>query len=221
MLDVIGAGFGRTGTLSLKVALEQLGFGPCEHMQSLKGDHERIALWRRALAGSPMDWDEVFAGYRSSVDWPGTCFWDELADHFGDGKVVLTVRDPDAWYTSVRATIHTVQTTDVPGRDEFKDLDALVQESVWERTFGGRFDDRDHAIEVFDRHNAEVRRAIAPDRLLVFDVAQGWAPLCEFLDVAVPGTPFPHHNSRADFIAMVDKDNQTAPGPPDLGSTRR
>ncbi|WP_034483352.1 sulfotransferase family protein [Actinomadura oligospora] len=204
MLDVIGAGFGRTGTLSLKMALERLGFGPCEHMLSLPGDHERIALWRRALAGGPVDWDELFAGYRSAVDWPTICFWQELAGHFSEAKVILTVRAPDKWYESARATLRVPPSWSAPP-DEFRDLHALIQESVWEATFGGRFDDRDHAIKVFTEHNARVRRAIAPDRLLVLDVRQGWGPLCEFLDAPVPDTPFPHHNTRADFIAMIEE----------------
>lgn len=211
MLDVIGAGFGRTGTLTLKSALERLGFGPCEHMKVILGDHERTALWRRAVAGGPMDWDAFFAGYRASVDFPGACFWRELADHFQRARVILTVRDPEDWYASTRNTIYAIDS--LPPSPALADGRALAQEAIWDGVFGGRFEDRDHAIEVFNEHNAEVRRTIAPDRLLEFDVAEGWPPLCAFLDVPVPDVPFPHHNTRADFIELMKEHPNYTPNP--------
>ena len=199
MLDVIGAGFGRTGTLSLKAALERLGFGPCHHMMTLLGDDRQVALWRRVLADEPADWDEVFAGFRSTVDWPGACYWREIADHYPGGKVILTVRDPDAWYASTRSTIYTSATAPGP----LPPAATVPRQAVWEGVFGGRFTDREYAIGLFEEHNATVRREIAAERLLVFDVAQGWRPLCAFLDVPVPDEPFPHLNSRTDYADTI------------------
>jgi hypothetical protein len=186
LLDVIGAGFGRTGTLSLKSALERLGFGPCHHMVELIENAEQISRWRRLADGETPEWDAVFRGYRSTADWPSVRFWRETTDHFPQAKVILTVRDPRRWYESVAQTIHQAEA----------DL-------LWVGEFDGRFEDMDHAIEVFNEHNEAVRREISPDRLLVFEVAQGWEPLCAFLGVPVPDEPFPRTNDRQEFADRV------------------
>jgi hypothetical protein len=224
-LRVIGAGLGRTGTLSLKAALERLGFGPCEHMGNVFDRPERFALWAEALdrkaAGRPIDWAPLFAAYGATTDWPGAFFWRELAAAHPEAKVVLSVRDPDRWYDSVRRTIYRTRGLLGPapvarGLGAAAPLvpyapDALrvADRAIWDGTFGGRFGDRRHALAVFAAHSATVRRAIAPERLLVFDVRQGWAPLCAFLNVAVPAEPFPHLNDRAAFGRRVGR--QTAP----------
>lgn len=195
MLDVIGAGFGRTGTLSLKLALERLGFGPCHHMRELVDDPEQVALWARVARGETTDWDEIYRGYRSTVDWPGARYWRELTAHFPRAKVILTVRDPQRWYESVEGSIYRGVTMPVqdPAVAAMRDV---VQRLVWDGEFGGRFADVDHAIEVFDDHNDAVRREIPADRLLEFEVREGWGPLCAFLGVPVPDEPFPHVNDR-------------------------
>jgi hypothetical protein len=198
-MDVIGAGFGRTGTLSLKVALEQLGFGPCMHMIPLLQDPETSALISKAVEGDVESLDVALDGYRATVDWPMAYFWRDLAERFPAAKVILTVRDPQKWYDSADKTIHAAATA---GRDSgFLDQDVMrmVDGTVWDGTFGGRFADREHAIEVFEQHNAQVRREIPADRLLVFEVAQGWEPLCSFLGVPVPETPFPRLNDSVAF----------------------
>lgn len=202
-LSVIGAGLGRTGTMSLKLALEQLGVGPCYHMVELFGHPERPAYWLDAMAGRPVDWETVFDGYASTVDWPSVTFYKALADHYPDAKVILTLRDPDEWFESTQATIlgpAFPKAADTPWA-------AMVHKLV-----GGAFDDciddRAHVIAAFHRHNAEVRRTIAPERLLVYEAAQGWGPLCEFLGLPIPATPMPTSNSRQEFIARL------ANGPP-------
>jgi hypothetical protein len=198
-MDVIGAGFGRTGTLSLKVALEQLGFGPCMHMIPLLQDPETSALIRTAVDGDIDTLDVALEGHRSTVDWPMTYFWRALADRHPAAKVILTVRDPEKWYDSADKTIHAAANAGRASGFLHEDVMGMVDGTVWQGTFGGRFADRAHAIRVFEEHNARVQREIPADRLLVFEVAQGWQPLCSFLGVPVPETPFPRLNDTAAF----------------------
>ena len=194
-LRVIGAGFGRTGTLSLREALVRLGLGPCDHMRENFEHPERFALWdealRRKTAGEPIDWRPLLDGFRAIVDWPGAYFWEELTAAHPEAKVVLTVRDPERWYDSIQATIFSLP-------DE--QSSALVRDIVSSRTFNDRLSDRAYCQGVFTQHNDAVRATIAPDRLLVFDVKQGWEPLCAFLGVPVPADePFPRVNEAASF----------------------
>jgi hypothetical protein len=194
-LSVIGAGFGRTGTMSLKLALEQLGFGPCYHMIEVFKSPQAPGYWEAAADGRPVDWEQVFAGYRSTVDWPSATFWRELAEAYPQAKVILTLRDPEAWYASTQATIF---------NRSFDDPD-----NPWERMimkvvgdlFRRDLHDKARLIEVFERHNEAVRQAIAPDRLLVYEVAEGWEPLCAFLGATVPDGPMPKVNSTEEFLA--------------------
>ena len=198
-MDVIGAGFGRTGTLSLKVALEQLGFGPCMHMIPLLQDPGTSALIRKAAGGDVDSLDVALEGCRSTVDWPMAYFWRELADRHPAAKVILTVRDPRKWYDSADRTIHAAANHGRESGGLDPDVMGMVDATVWDGTFGGRFADRDTAIKIFEEHNARVRRAIPAERLLVFEVAEGWEPLCSFLEVPVPETPFPRLNDTVAF----------------------
>ena len=165
-MHVIGVGVGRTGTLSLKAALDRLGFGPCFHMRNVLDYPERLPLWEAAAAGSAVDWDEVFAGYESSVDWPGAAFWRELTAYYSDAKVILTVRDPERWYDSVRETIYQLfgGGTESPLAEEalqripgIATMHAFNRKLVWDGPFlQGRFDDpseeeRDDAPSSNDR----------------------------------------------------------------------
>ena len=206
-MNIIGAGFGRTGTASLKAALDYLGFGPCYHMYELLAEPERVRDWTRAMDGERVNWDQVFAGYESTVDWPGCAFWRELVAEYPDAKVILTERDPDRWYESTYNTIYQIATSEPDGEDTTMDLlRPAIRRMIWDGTFGGHFPDREHAIKVFTRHNAEVRRAVPADRLLVFRVSDGWRPLCDFLGVEVPPEDFPHVNdtgSRPELIAQI------------------
>src|SRR5436190_6649819 len=190
-MRVIGAGFGRTGTLSLKRALEDLGFGPTYHMQEVMRRPSHISRWLRYARTGDADWDELFAGFGSGVDYPVSCVWEELASHYPDAKVLLTVRDPQQWWASTASTIYLFRTAFpawvlrlVPMTQEWVEM---TDRFVWDGIFGGRFADRDHAVAVFEQHIEHVRASCAPERLLVFDVAEGWEPLCAFLDVPVPG----------------------------------
>ena len=210
-LKVVGAGFGRTGTLSLKTALEKLGFGPCYHMAEVFPRPEHVAMWHGLAFGHAMDWDELFGGFRSTVDWPAARWWREIAAHYPDAKVLLSVRDPEAWYKSVIDTIYQPMKLPAPnGAPEIVRLQSeMIRKSVLAETFDNRFEDKAHAIDVFKRHNQEVRDTIEPVRLLVFDVREGWAPLCRFLEVPVPDGPFPRLNDTATTQAMIRMMNES------------
>jgi hypothetical protein len=200
-LEIIGAGFGRTGTLSLKTALEQLGFSPCHHMQEVMTSREQVDHWHDACEGGKPDWDLVFRRYRAACDWPSSAYWEELCDHFSDAKVILTVRDPRRWYQSTAETIYPISTR-LPrwllwAIPRLRRWQQMVIATIWEGTFDGRFEDEDHAVRVFEENSERARRVVAPDRLLVFDARDGWEPLCAFLGVPVPEGPYPHVNEAA------------------------
>lgn len=200
-LRVIGSGFGRTGTKSTKDALEQLGFAPCHHMYEVVAHPEQVAHWQAVAAGEPVDWSEVFAGYAAQVDWPGAHVWRELSVAFPDARVVHTVRPEETWYKSFSRTIGKLFSTyrQMPLPPHIRDMMDATMDMVGRKTFGGDMGDRETALAAYRLRTEQVRAAIAPERLLVFDVAEGWEPLCRFLGVRVPDTDFPHRNLRADF----------------------
>jgi hypothetical protein len=203
-LDVIGAGFGRTGTMSLKLALEQLGFAPCYHMVEVFEHPEHAPVWHDAAEGKPTDWHGLLGPYRAAVDWPVCHFWRELAEAFPDAKFLLTERDPESWYRSMSQTIfefmrHRSEMIADPVRGPQARMSRLIVE---EKTFAGHTD-HDYTIAVYKAHNEAVKRGLPPERLLVYDVGQGWQPLCEFLGVAVPDAPFPRTNSSDEFRARI------------------
>jgi hypothetical protein len=204
-LDVIGSGFGRTGPKSLKAALERLGFGPCHHMHEILVNPGQVAHWQRLADGNPMDWDAVFAGYRSQVDWPGAHVWRELAAAYPQAKVVHSVRPPELWWASFEKTIGKLMARyqDIPMPPHVHDMLQAWHRFAGQQTFGGDLTDREGALAAYARRTEDVRAALPTNRLLVFDVAEGWAPLCAFLQVDIPEEPFPHHNLRADFWEVL------------------
>ena len=206
-MKIIGAGFGRTGTTSLKAALETLGFGPSYRLDEVFKHPEQVAFWEAARRGERVDWEGFFSGYGVAVDWPAFSFYGELMEAFPAAPAILTVRDPERWYESVRSTIYAIHKRSAgpaPVRLAFAlaglfapavtGIARLADAILWDGLFDGRFEDRSYAIEMFHRHNEEVRRRVPPERLLVYDVKEGWAPLCDFLGVEVPDEPFPHLN---------------------------
>ncbi|WP_433236187.1 sulfotransferase family protein [Streptosporangium sp. CA-135522] len=210
-MRVIGAGFGRTGTLSLKTALERLGFGPCHHMTEVIEHPGQIRQWLALAEGRPVNWDDLLGGYDSCVDWPSAAYWNELAEHYPEAKVILTVRDPERWLASMNATIFKQRERGarVSGRvmsgfssllgTDFALFTKMTRLTVEERVFGGHGDDPEEALKTFRAHVEKVVATIPPQRLLRFEVRQGWKPLCEFLEVPVPDEPFPRVNDTADF----------------------
>lgn len=211
-MKVIGAGFGRTGTTSLKAALEELGFGPSYSLTEVFENPQHVGFWESARLGERVDWRGFFAGYEVAVDWPACAFYEELMEAFPEAPVILTIRDPESWYESMRATIYqlrkvTCGPSPVRAALAFVGLFApaatgivrLADKLVWEDTFDRRFNDRDYAMEVFEANNEEVRRRVPQERLLVFDVREGWGPLCEFLGVDVPDKSFPRLNEAREM----------------------
>lgn len=213
-LKIIGAGNGRTGTLSMKLALEQLGFGPCYHMYELMSDPERLPHWQDAFDGKPVDWEGLFDGYQSTMDYPGFYFYKEIMAAFPEAKVILTTRPGADWYESASKTIYKAS----PG--PLQKLRILLRlpfnaklrrvlpvfkivDYLWEEVFEGRFADRDFAIRKFEAMNEEVIRTVPKEKLLVYQVKEGWEPLCDFLKLPVPDTPFPKTNHRDGFHAKL------------------
>lgn len=200
-LKVIGAGPGRTATFSMKFALEHLGFGPCYHMAEVfKGARRNIALWQDVADGKP-DWDAIFDGYHSTTDFPASSYWRELADHYPDAKVLLTVRDPDSWFDSVSETIMSER---MLGSLAGSQLERMFK-GTYLKPYGDKVHDRAFMTKWYADHNQAVIDTIAPERLLVFHPKEGWGPLCEFLGVPVPPEPFPRVNSRDELGDASDE----------------
>lgn len=200
-LRVIGSGFGRTGTKSIKEALELLGFGPCHHMYEVVANLDQLPKWQAAARDKNQNWETVFEGYSSQVDWPGAHFWRQTMEAFPDAKILHSVRPADKWWASFEKTIAKLMsvypTLDMP--PEFHEILDMNTQMIGNETFGGNYLDRDAAIAAFNQRTEEVVATVPAERLLVFDVAQGWEPLCAFLEMPVPDQTFPHHNLRADF----------------------
>lgn len=204
-LKVIGASFGRTGTASLKRALEDLGFSRCYHMQEVFQNPRHVPVWQAAADGKPVDWEQLFKGYEATVDWPGATFYKELMAHYPDAKVILSVRDPDAWYKSMTDTVYRRSQTRFPASlvplliPRLRRFIRMANTLIWKNTFKNRFGDKAYALSVLDDHIAEVGRVVPADKLLVYEVKDGWGPLCTFLGVPVPEAPFPRLNDSAAF----------------------
>jgi Sulfotransferase domain len=219
MLQVIGAGLPRTGTTSTKAALERLGFGPCYHMFEIITHPDHVDRWLPAATGRPLDWGRVLAGYRATQDWPASHFWREQAEAFPEAKVILTVRDPHPWFVSFRTLIARRAALDhgddVPARaaavmDGMRRL-APVLNTIGRALFGPDWHfgmdmtDERAAVAAFDRHVAEVTEAVPARRLLIFDVHEGWRPLCDFLGVETPEEPFPHLNDSQSMQRNIEQ----------------
>ncbi len=204
-LQVIGAGMPRTGTLSLKTALEQLGFGPCHHMTEVFAHPEQWPHLERLGDGGAVEWEDIFGAYRSCTDAPGVFFWRELSQRYPDAKVILTERDADRWYDSMAATIFSSRHRQSLDTSPVGAVIAKLARRGWpdrDQQMSSGPPSREAMIRMFEAHNAAVRAEIAPERLLVYQVAQGWGPLCAFLGVPVPDTSFPHVNNTDDFHAL-------------------
>ncbi|MCA8967284.1 MAG: sulfotransferase family protein [Planctomycetes bacterium] len=198
-LRVIGAGVGRTGTTSLKAALETLLGGRCYHMFEIRDRPDDVPVWHRALQGEMPDWASFLGEFSAAVDWPASAFWPELAAAFPAAVVVLSSRDAEAWWRSASKTI-------IPA--SFNAPAGPWREMVFEmfaRRFTPAIDDHDAAIAAFEAHNARVRASGLGPRLIEWNAADGWAPLCAALGLAVPDTPFPHDNTTAEFLERVPR----------------
>jgi len=210
-MKVIGAGLPRAGTMSMQAALDQLGF-PCYHMQEVPRKRGHLKAWNDFLHGrAPLDWRTLFKDYQATVDAPACFYFEELMREFPDAKVILTARDADRWYDSLAALLRSIKPMRplrhvIPRVRQFLTLaDRLFH------TFLPAAGDRVSSVATYHRHNSDVKRIVPPDRLLVFDVREGWEPLCAFLEREVPDTEFPHLNTGASVVERVRR--SLLPGP--------
>ncbi|MCB1955314.1 MAG: hypothetical protein KDG55_06535 [Rhodocyclaceae bacterium] len=201
-LRVIGAGVGRTGTYSLKLALNQLGLGPTHHMEEvLHHMPVQVPLWSAAVDGQP-DWPAIYRGYGSAVDWPTAGFFRELSRAFPDARFVLTVRSPESWAASFGETIYKLMASRNEAPPELQDWIGMAIRVV-DRTGFPPGLNREGLMDAFVKHREAVQAAVPVDRLLVFEVKSGWGPLCAFLGLPEPQEAFPRTNDRAEFWDRV------------------
>jgi hypothetical protein len=213
MVRIVGAGLGRTGTLSLKIALELLLDGPCYHMLEVFGRPDDITAWQRAVDGELPDWPSFLSDYAAAVDWPVAAFWRELAEAFPEAPLLLsTRRDADAWWKSASETIFLVGRLRAGTESQHGPPDGVAGEqlamvhALFARRFTPDWRDEAAAKAAYEAHNAEVRATIAPARLVDWQPGDGWAPICAALGVPVPDAPFPHANTTEEFRAMIGLD---------------
>ena len=204
-LRVVGAGLGRTGTTSLKAALERLLGGRCYHMTELFGHAEHIPVWQRAARGLSVDWDEVLDGYVAAVDWPAAAFWPELSLANPDAVVVLSTRDsPETWWRSARGTIF-ASLVEPPAAWKAKRPESAPWRDMWEdlvaHTFTADYLDPAAAMAAYERHNSAVLAGADPARLVDWQPGDGWGPLCTALSLPVPDEPFPRLNTSEEWAA--------------------
>lgn len=217
MIKIIGAGLGRTGTMSLKLALEALGYNRCYHMSELLNDPSRLKYWKEFQKSGKTSYDDLFDGYMAAVDYPAAALYKDLYRQIPGCKVILTVRDPEEWYESVKRTIYSVSPK------SFKEIASLIYRAmtnknvrrvgpvfqlndrlIWKKQFQGKFKDKAFAMDRFHQWNEEVINTIPEEDLLVMKISDGWEPLCAFLNKEVPKIEFPLSNKRQDFKQKVD-----------------
>lgn len=191
-LRIIGTGFGRTGTDSMRKALNTLGFGPTHHMHEMGQDKPLHQPWLDLVAGAEPDWEMLFTGYHSCVDWPSAYYWPLLVKAYPEAKVLLTMRSAESWWASFEGTIlKHIQSRAHPN--------GFAQRLIAEQVFEGRPDDREYAIAVYNHNVEEVMATVEPERLLIHNLGDGWQPLCEWLDVPIPDEEYPRGNSTKEF----------------------
>ena len=197
-IEVIGTGFGRTGTDSMREALTMLGFGPCHHMYEVMAHERQKRLWRALAKGAMPDWERLFSGYRSCVDWPSVFYWRDLIEVYPQARVILTWRSAESWWQSFEKTI-------LPAIAGSQDQESLGVALVAKQVFGGRPQDRSHAIAVYEANVEAVLETVPAERLLVHRLGDGWEPLCAHLGVAVPAEAYPNRNTTKDFLTALSE----------------
>ncbi|MDF1775040.1 MAG: hypothetical protein P1V13_03360 [Rhizobiaceae bacterium] len=207
-LEIIGAGFGRTGTYSLKAALEHLGFGPCHHMSEVVSDPRQIKAWCAVTEGRP-DFDAIFSGFRSAVDFPVSAYWQDVLTATPNARVILSHREAEDWYGSFSQTILPLILDKEAWPQNAAPWFEMIEKVIIGKALGGRTD-RDGILKAYRANEAAARELEAQGKVLVFNVRDGWEPLCRFLGVDLPDAPFPKTNARADFFSSVKSGTQEA-----------
>lgn len=214
-LQIIGTGVGRTGTHSLKLALEQLGFGKCYHMIELFQQPENLVYFEKAERGEDVDWDKLFEGYNSAVDYPASRYYKQVIAKYPNAKIIHTIRDPESWYQSAMETIFWASKPSIGRmlslmiklpfypvlRRRFPVLKYNGQ--LIDNIFGKDLKNKPEIIKKYNEINTETLNFIPKDRSLVYDIKTGWEPLCNFLNVPIPSMPFPRSNVRDEFKVRV------------------
>jgi hypothetical protein len=207
-LQVVGAGLGRTGTHSLKSALELLLGGPCYHMVEVFGRPDDIPVWHDAVNGKMPDWNAFLSDYRATVDWPASAFWRELAAANPEAVVLLSSRDTAGWWKSANDTIFQISSRPAPA-DSIPAAQMAMAKAMFAERFTPNWQEETEAKRAYEQHNTDVRASIPADRLVDWHPGDGWEPICRALGVPVPSEPFPHQNTTDDFRAMVGLDPLT------------
>jgi len=195
----------------MKQALEQLGVGPCHHMDEVIANPEtQLPHWLAAAKGEPIDWDTALKGYNSCVDWPTAAYWPQLAAHYPDAKILLTTRSAQSWYDSISNTIFKIMddmanAAAAASPNPFGDM---LKQMIQDNTFDGNISDPEHCMAVFNRNVQLVKDTFCGDKLFVYSIGDGWEGLCHWLDVPVPDTPFPRSNNQQEFFELADKTRQ-------------
>jgi sulfotransferase family protein len=215
-IKIIGAGLPRTGTTTLKRSLEILGYGKCYHMKELLVNPDMLPTWLELENTGNTDWDKLYDGYEATVDFPGYPWYKEHMKRYPDAKVILTVRSFESWHKSAYNTIWKAGPQTIPEklvmmiklllnpqlRKVIKCI-KFVKRNVWEKHFEGRFEDKAFAEKIFNQHIENVKANVPADKLLIYEVKDGWKPLCEFLGVPEPPEPLPHLNKKENFKTML------------------
>lgn len=211
-MKLIGIGFGRTGTMSLKAALGTLGAGPCFHMiELINGERKErdLPYWERIANGEPVDWHEVFDGWESTVDWPACSKWRELIEAFPDAPVLLNVREFDGFYESCKHTLLAAKQAAMNGGmapDANREppspvLWGVIQKLIWDGDFAGRFEDKERTRAMYEERIETIKATVPGDRLTIWNLGDGWEPLAEMLGVPAPEEEFPHLHDTNEFRA--------------------
>ena len=215
-LKIIGAGLPRTGTTTLKRSLEILGYDKVYHMKVLLTNPDQYHLWDTLDKTNTTDWDTLYDGYQATVDFPCYPWYKEHMKRYPDAKVILTVRSFDGWYKSIYNTVWQAGPQTVPQKLVmlFKLLRSprlrkvvkcikLVKKKTYAQLLEGKFLDKANTERLFNEYIESVKAHVPAEKLLVYDVRDGWEPLCEFLGKPVPAEELPHLNKKENFKTML------------------
>ncbi len=215
-IKIIGAGFPRTGTSTLKECLQILGYSKTYHMKELLVNPEDLHYWTTLKETGTTDWDKLYNGFAATVDFPGYPWYKQHMKQYPDAKVILTVRPFEKWYTSINSTIKNAGPKTLPQKlmamaklavsARFRKVIKCVKfakQTIFAEELQGKIEDKAEAEKIFDKHIADVKAYVPAEKLLVWDVSDGWAPLCNFLNKAIPNDTFPHANKKENFKEML------------------